>query len=135
MANSGWSWQLFSAPVLWIGWLRKTPVISKSIAFEKAKQLIKSDKYLWEDERALRLHPNYKKPIGDVVYINADGIKLAYKFDIYALEPLERKHVYIDAINGSVLLSLNQIFETHIQGSSQSLYNGTVTFGAEEYDI
>jgi glycosyltransferase involved in cell wall biosynthesis len=27
MANSGWSWQLFSAPVLWLGWLRKTPVI------------------------------------------------------------------------------------------------------------
>ncbi len=27
MANSGWSWQLFSAPVLWTGWLRKTPVI------------------------------------------------------------------------------------------------------------
>lgn len=27
MANSGWSWQLFAAPVIWIGWLRKTPVI------------------------------------------------------------------------------------------------------------
>lgn len=27
MANSGWSWQLFSAPVLWVGWLRGTPVI------------------------------------------------------------------------------------------------------------
>jgi len=27
MANSGWSWQLFSAPVIWIGWLRRTPVI------------------------------------------------------------------------------------------------------------
>ena len=27
MANSGWSWHLFSAPVLWLGWLRKTPVI------------------------------------------------------------------------------------------------------------
>lgn len=26
-SNSGWSWQLFSAPVLWLGWLRKTPVI------------------------------------------------------------------------------------------------------------
>lgn len=26
-ANSGWSWQLFAAPVLWIGWLRNTPVI------------------------------------------------------------------------------------------------------------
>lgn len=27
MANSGWSWQLFAAPVLWIGRIRKTPVI------------------------------------------------------------------------------------------------------------
>lgn len=27
MANSGWSWQLFAAPVIWIGWLRGTPVI------------------------------------------------------------------------------------------------------------
>jgi glycosyltransferase involved in cell wall biosynthesis len=27
MANSGWSWQLFSAPVIWIGWLRKTAVV------------------------------------------------------------------------------------------------------------
>jgi glycosyltransferase involved in cell wall biosynthesis len=27
LANSGWSWQLFAAPALWIGWLRSTPVI------------------------------------------------------------------------------------------------------------
>lgn len=27
MANSGWSWHLFSVPAVWIGWLRKTPVI------------------------------------------------------------------------------------------------------------
>lgn len=27
MANSGWSWQLHSAPTLWMGWLRSTPVI------------------------------------------------------------------------------------------------------------
>ncbi|NOR69341.1 MAG: glycosyltransferase [Methylomarinum sp.] len=27
LANSGWSWQLFSAPVIWIAYLRKTPII------------------------------------------------------------------------------------------------------------
>jgi glycosyltransferase involved in cell wall biosynthesis len=27
MANSGWSWQLYSAPALWLGWLRGTPVV------------------------------------------------------------------------------------------------------------
>lgn len=26
MANSGWSWQLHSAPTLWLAWLRSTPV-------------------------------------------------------------------------------------------------------------
>jgi len=27
MANSGWSWQLFAAPVIWVGRLRGTPVV------------------------------------------------------------------------------------------------------------
>lgn len=27
MANSGWSWHLFAAPAIWVGWLRRTPVI------------------------------------------------------------------------------------------------------------
>ncbi|MEJ2345809.1 MAG: glycosyltransferase family 4 protein [Gammaproteobacteria bacterium] len=27
MANSGWSWHLFAAPAVWIGWLRRIPVV------------------------------------------------------------------------------------------------------------
>ncbi len=27
MANSGWSWHLFAAPAIWIGWLRGRPVV------------------------------------------------------------------------------------------------------------
>jgi len=27
MANSGWSWQLYATPAIWIAWLNKTPVI------------------------------------------------------------------------------------------------------------
>lgn len=27
MANSGWSWHLFAAPAIWIGWLRGVPVV------------------------------------------------------------------------------------------------------------
>ncbi len=27
MANSGWSWQLFAAPAIWLAWLRKIPII------------------------------------------------------------------------------------------------------------
>jgi len=41
-ANSGWSWQLFSAPVVWIGWLRKTPVVVNYRGGEAKKYLDKS---------------------------------------------------------------------------------------------
>src|SRR5574340_361920 len=27
MANSGWSWHLFAAPAIWVGWIRGEPVI------------------------------------------------------------------------------------------------------------
>ena len=27
MANSGWSWHLFAAPAIWLGWIRRTPVL------------------------------------------------------------------------------------------------------------
>lgn len=42
MANSGWSWQLFAAPVLWSGWLRKTPVILNYHGGEAQRYLQKS---------------------------------------------------------------------------------------------
>ena len=42
MANSGWSWQLFSAPVIWVAWLRKTPVIVNYRGGEAASYFAKS---------------------------------------------------------------------------------------------
>jgi glycosyltransferase involved in cell wall biosynthesis len=42
MANSGWSWQLFSAPAVWAGWLRRTPVIVNYRGGEAGSYLRKS---------------------------------------------------------------------------------------------
>lgn len=42
LSNSGWSWQLFSAPVLWLGWLRNTPVIINYRGGEAQRYLQKS---------------------------------------------------------------------------------------------
>jgi glycosyltransferase involved in cell wall biosynthesis len=52
MANSGWSWQLFSAPVVWIGWLRKTPVIVNYRGGEAQSYFEQS--FQW-------IHPSLKK--------------------------------------------------------------------------
>ena len=42
MANSGWSWQLYSAPAVWAGWLRRTPVIVNYRGGEAGSYLRKS---------------------------------------------------------------------------------------------
>ena len=46
LANSGWSWQLFSAPVVWIGWLRKIPVIVNYRGGEAANYFRQSFKWV-----------------------------------------------------------------------------------------
>jgi glycosyltransferase involved in cell wall biosynthesis len=56
MANSGWSWQLFAAPVIWIGWLRKTPVIVNYRGGEAREYLAASARWVKPSiERAARL--------------------------------------------------------------------------------
>jgi glycosyltransferase involved in cell wall biosynthesis len=46
LANSGWSWQLFAAPVLWIGWIRDTPVIINYRGGEAGNYFKKSIKWV-----------------------------------------------------------------------------------------
>tara|TARA_R110000823_G_scaffold210224_15_gene340611 strand:+ start:890 stop:1972 length:1083 start_codon:yes stop_codon:yes gene_type:complete len=46
MANSGWSWQLFSAPVVWLGWLRGTPVVVNYRGGEAREYLSKSMRWV-----------------------------------------------------------------------------------------
>lgn len=46
MANSGWSWQLYAAPVIWIAWLRRTPVIVNYRGGEAGEYLAKSSAWV-----------------------------------------------------------------------------------------
>ena len=56
MANSGWSWQLFAAPVIWMGWLRRTPVIVNYRGGEAREYLATSARWVKPSlRRATRL--------------------------------------------------------------------------------
>lgn len=46
MANSGWSWQLFAAPVLWLAALRSTPVIVNYRGGEARDYFLKSFRWV-----------------------------------------------------------------------------------------
>jgi len=89
-----------------------TPTISAAAALKKATMHIGASAYLWENpESAAKM--NYKKPEGELVFLpvfeeNGDKkvseeVKLAYKFDIYATNPVSRGDLYIDAKTGKAL--------------------------------
>lgn len=77
--------------------------ISSQVALEYAMRKIGAQKYLWEnpsDAAAM----NYVKPQGELVLLPTEkGIKLAYKFDMYAALPVSRGDLYIDAVTGESL--------------------------------
>ncbi|WP_130734749.1 M4 family metallopeptidase [Flavobacterium sp. J27] len=84
-----------------------TPTITSNEGLGIALQKINASSYLWENEMQSKLM-EYKKPIGELVIfpnVNQQTIHLAYKYDIYATHPISRQEVYIDALNGTVLLS------------------------------
>lgn len=99
------------------------PVLNKENALQKAKGMINAKKYATDffkdeitkatDQRvkdALKKELESVSPKGELVIVkdfSSKGVaemKLAYKFDIYATEPMSRHWVYVDASSGKILL-------------------------------
>lgn len=94
------------------GEVSTTPQISAQDAFTMAKNYTGATSYMWENaNEAAKI--NYQIPVGELVFLpiidaevkkgDFDNIKLAYKFDIYASNPVSRGDLYIDANTGEVL--------------------------------
>ena len=89
-----------------------TQSISKEKAFDLALKQIGATNYLWESPSESKIN-NYKKPQGELVLlpvVNEDKngktdeqLRLSYKFDIYATNPISRGYIYIDAVTGEAL--------------------------------
>lgn len=82
------------------------PILNSEQGLTKAMQHINAQSYLWENEVQSKLM-EYKKPLGDLVLLpNLEtGIaKLAYKYDVYATQPISRNEIYVDANSGDILL-------------------------------
>lgn len=113
-----------------------SPSISKSQALNYAIAHVGATKYLWQNPAEAALADNYQKPTGELVIFPAmENIsatnRLAYKFDIYATEPLYRADVYIDAKTGQFIMENKKIHHANVPATGTSLYNGNVSFTAD----
>ncbi len=106
--------------------IEKGPGISPITAFNAATNNVNAQSYVWDQSGEM--------PEGEIVIIaDHNGMKeprLAYKCDIYALNPLSRADVYIDAHSGEIIGKNQTLHENDVVGTGTSLYNGTVNFTA-----
>ncbi|MEO0468419.1 MAG: M4 family metallopeptidase [Bacteroidota bacterium] len=114
--------------------LETKPQLSEREALQFALTHIGAKKYMWEDpanETFLQKEQDNASatfyPKGELVIVEKDMFTdpkpvLAYKFDIYAQEPLSRKNYYVDANTGKVVLSDATI--KHVLGPATTRYSG-----------
>ncbi len=107
--------------------VKEIPAITESLAFEAAIKFVNAKKYKWEIERSTR-------PLGLLAILPVkEKYVLAYKFDIYAIIPLSRQYIFIDANTGYVIKTLNRIHEINTPGTAETFYNGSVRITTDSY--
>lgn len=94
--------QSLSGDIFPISDVTTKPSLNAGAALNAAIKHTNAQKYMWEDAEYVKEN-SYKKPQGELVLVpieQNDGsfkLLLAYKFDIYAAQPLSREYVYVDA--------------------------------------
>ncbi|SNS84335.1 Por secretion system C-terminal sorting domain-containing protein [Ekhidna lutea] len=141
--------------------LINTPSLSEADALAAALSHIDASLYAWDYIASLGSGPDFDAayqeayPKGDLVLVDNYNtlevdVSLAYKFDIYAAEPLSRDDIYVDAATGEVLLvdatikhanghSKDEILETvekkrvqSTQATGDTRYAGTRNFDTSQ---
>lgn len=120
--------------------LQTTPALSKTSALNKAINFVGAKEYKWQvpaEEAFIKREQNNQAatffPKGELVYYSGEedvvpsALRLAYKFDIYANNPVSRQIVFIDAVNGRILGKRELIHSTNATGTAITAYSGTQT--------
>ncbi len=120
--------------------------VTEAEALKAALQHINAAKYKWEipdEENYLKVEMGDKTatylPKGEKVFVNTsedwrtEGVRLAWKFDVYAHEPMSRRFIFIDAENEKVLSEIDQIHQADVVGTANTAYSGVKPITSDNY--
>jgi bacillolysin len=115
-------------------------LISEKTALKAATDFIGASEYKWQLEEeeqfikresenaAASFYPKFNKVwISATEGIEPAKLRLAYKLDIYAHDPLSRDFVFVDAHTGAVIGKKGQLFHTDVPGTAVTAFSGTQT--------
>lgn len=123
-----------------------SPAVNEAAALNAALADVGAATYKWQlpaEEKFLKSEQNnlnatfYPKGALTVLQLGGNGstqFSLAWKFDIYAHEPMERYDVYIDAQTGVVLQKISRMCAAHEHGTAVTGFSGTRSINTDSYN-
>lgn len=122
------------------------PTLTESQALDAALERINASLYKWqmvEEEAGLKFETGNANathfPKGELEIIQigeneSNEFKLAWKFDIYAHQPMSRDYVYVDARTGEILNMVSRIHEANTPGTAVTAYRGPRAIVSDSYN-
>ena len=115
-----------------IAQLNTTPALGEDAALSRALAHVGARKYMWQTSEA---DAASLQPKGELVIVrdgrvsNVTGpLVLAWKFNVYAAQPISRAYIYVDARSGEVVLQDNIIKHAAATGTFATAYSGSRSF-------
>ena len=103
--------------------INTTPAISKENAFQLAVKSVVAEKYIWDNNQR-QLKSSFLDSTKLVIVKIGKQFALAYKADVYAVKPLSRQYIFIDANSGKVIKTINRIHELDTKANAVTAYSG-----------
>ena len=123
------------------------PQISDGEALQILLDYNNIEKFAWEDEFMEKNLKEIKEdslatycPKGELVLLSpeletaTESHRLAYKFDIFSIEPYDRNYFYVDAQTGEIIKQLTRIHENDVQGVASTNYYGTINLMTQSHN-
>ena len=119
--------------------------INAAAGLQNALKTVNAKQYIWESKKlgAIVDKKISTKPQGELVYVGPNfsselkEYHLAWKYDIYAINPQSSQIIYVDANSGKIILTINLSSDSNLSGQSlgtgKSRYAGDVTFNTKQY--
>lgn len=118
--------------------------LTEQSALNEALAHIGANSYKWEiaEEEAFIKRESGNEhasffPKGEMVFVNpelnytASNYKAAFRFSIYAHDPMSKTEIYISAENGEVLFQNQLIHTANVQGTATTAYSGVQTINTD----
>ncbi|MEM7659551.1 MAG: M4 family metallopeptidase, partial [Bacteroidota bacterium] len=130
-------WQMVNGFVPKIEFPPSAIKLSEDQARQKAIQEVDAEVYFWENssnDRLIQSATQGKKtsffPDAQLMWVDEDhdwqtnAYRLAYRFDIFAQEPMGTYRVYVDAQTGTILKQTDLTHEMEVEGQAHTRHNG-----------